>query len=157
MVPGDVESTGWLCERHGAELRNSYFRDTLGLLTKEAAREHLGWKKLRNVSWVRHNEHGLLACTGPKWLAQWAGAINEAAQLPPGVLTMSTAMAEKLLASGPLAVRAIKQAAIQGMSMPLEDGLRLEQHLFRLLASTEDSIEGTRAFAEKRQPQWKGR
>ena len=66
-------------------------------------------------------------------------------------------MAEKLLSAGPLAVRAIKQAAVQGLSMPLEDGLRLEQHLFRLLATTEDSAEGTRAFAEKRPPQWKGR
>ena len=73
------------------------------------------------------------------------------------LMPTAQAMAEKLLESGPLAVRAIKQAAIQGLSMPLEDGLRLEQHLFRLLASTEDSIEGTRAFAEKRQPQWKGR
>ena len=73
------------------------------------------------------------------------------------LMPTAQAMAQKLLESGPLAVRAIKQAAIQGMSMPLEDGLRLEQHLFRLLATTEDSIEGTRAFAEKRQPQWKGR
>ena len=42
------------------------------------------------------------------------------------------------------------------MSMPLEDGLRLD-NLFHLLASTEDSSEGTRAFAEKREPQWKSR
>ena len=73
------------------------------------------------------------------------------------LLPTAKAMAETLLKAGPLAVRAIKQAAVQGMSMPLEDGLRLEQHLFHLLASTEDSSEGTRAFAEKREPQWKGR
>ncbi|MDP7068802.1 MAG: enoyl-CoA hydratase-related protein [Acidimicrobiales bacterium] len=73
------------------------------------------------------------------------------------LLPTAKAMAETLLKAGPLAVRAIKQAAIQGMSMPLEDGLRLEEHLFHLLASTEDSSEGTRAFAEKREPQWKGR
>lgn len=72
---------------------------------------------------------------------------------------MSTAesMARTLLEAGPLAMRAIKQAAIQGLSMPLEDGLRLEQNLFRLLAMTEDSVEGTRAFAEKREPQWTAR
>jgi enoyl-CoA hydratase/carnithine racemase len=52
-------------------------------------------------------------------------------------------------------VRAIKQAAIKGLSMPLEDGLRLEQNLFRMLRITEDSREGTQAFAEKRKPQWK--
>lgn len=65
------------------------------------------------------------------------------------------AMAQKILEAGPLAVCAIKQAAIKGLSMPLDDGLRLESNLFRLLAMTEDSGEGTRAFAEKRQPQWK--
>ena len=54
-------------------------------------------------------------------------------------------------------MRAIKQAAIKGLSMPLDDGLRLESNLFRLLAMTEDSVEGTRAFAEKRQPEWKAR
>lgn len=66
-------------------------------------------------------------------------------------------MARSLLKAGPLAVRAIKQAATEGLSMPLEAGLRLESQLFRLLASTEDSVEGTRAFAEKRAPVWTGR
>ena len=41
--------------------------------------------------------------------------------------------------------------------MPLEDGLRLESDLFRLLAMTEDSVEGTKAFTEKRHPQSKAR
>ncbi len=41
--------------------------------------------------------------------------------------------------------------------MPIDDGLRLESHLFRLLATTEDAGEGTRAFAEKRAPEWKAR
>ncbi len=84
------------------------------------------------------------------------GLVNKVVSFEDLLPTAKT-MAETLLKAGPLAVRAIKQAAIQGMSMPLEDGLRLEQHLFHLLASTEDSSEGTRAFAEKRQPQWKGR
>ena len=84
------------------------------------------------------------------------GLVNKVVSLNE-LMPTAQAMAEKLLESGPLAVRAIKQAAIQGLSMPLEDGLRLEQHLFRLLASTEDSVEETQAFAEKRKPQWKGR
>jgi 1,4-dihydroxy-2-naphthoyl-CoA synthase len=41
--------------------------------------------------------------------------------------------------------------------MPLEDGLGLEQNLFRMLRITEDSKEGTKAFAEKRKPLWKAR
>lgn len=73
------------------------------------------------------------------------------------LMDTAEAMARKILEAGPLAVRAIKQAAIKGLSMPLEDGLRLESTLFRLLAMTEDSVEGTRAFAEKRPPEWKAR
>jgi enoyl-CoA hydratase/carnithine racemase len=73
------------------------------------------------------------------------------------LMATAEAMARKILEAGPLAVRAIKQAAIKGLSMPLDDGLRLESNLFRLLAMTEDSVEGTQAFAEKRQPEWKAR
>lgn len=73
------------------------------------------------------------------------------------LLPTAEAMARRILEAGPLAVRAIKQAAVRGLSMPLDDGLRLESDLFRLLAMTEDSVEGTRAFSEKRDPQWKAR
>ncbi len=46
---------------------------------------------------------------------------------------------------------------IKGLSMPIEDGLQLEQSLFGVLRITKDSREGTRAFAEKRKPQWKAK
>ena len=82
------------------------------------------------------------------------GLVNRVVALPE-LMTTAQAMAEKILEAGPLAVRAIKQAAIKGLSMPLEDGLRLEQNLFRMLRMTEDGKEGTRAFAEKRKPNWK--
>jgi enoyl-CoA hydratase/carnithine racemase len=82
------------------------------------------------------------------------GLINRVVPLPE-LMPTAEAMAQKILESGPLAVRAIKQAAIKGLSMPLEDGIRLEQNLFRMLRITEDSREGTKAFAEKRKPRWK--
>jgi E-phenylitaconyl-CoA hydratase len=84
------------------------------------------------------------------------GLVNRVVPLT-DLMPTAQAMARKILEAGPLAVRAIKQAAIKGLSMPLEDGLRLEQNLFRLLRVTEDSREGTRAFAEKRKPDWKAR
>jgi E-phenylitaconyl-CoA hydratase len=95
--------------------------------------------------------------TGDRIDAQEAyriGLVNRVVPLPE-LMPTAEAMAQKILESGPLAVRAIKQAAIKGLSMPLEDGLRLEQNLFRMLRITEDSREGTQAFAEKRKPQWK--
>jgi enoyl-CoA hydratase/carnithine racemase len=41
--------------------------------------------------------------------------------------------------------------------MTLEEGLRLESVLQSYLLATEDAIEGPRAFAEKRKPQYKAR
>ena len=88
--------------------------------------------------------------------AHRVGLVNRVVPLA-DLMTAAETMARKILEAGPLAVRAIKQAAIKGLSMPLDDGLRLESNLFRLLAMTEDSVEGTRAFAEKRPPEWKAR
>ena len=41
--------------------------------------------------------------------------------------------------------------------LPLADGLRLENDLATLLRTTEDRLEGARAFLEKRPPRWTGR
>jgi enoyl-CoA hydratase/carnithine racemase len=62
-----------------------------------------------------------------------------------------------LLERGPLALRAAKQAMLQGLSMPLEEGMKLEQRLFTGLLGTEDAREGPLAFAQKRKPEFKGK
>lgn len=59
--------------------------------------------------------------------------------------------------AAPLAARACLEAVTRGARMPLEDGLKLEAELFARLFSTEDVREGTRAFLEKRRPDFKGR
>ena len=41
--------------------------------------------------------------------------------------------------------------------MPLDDGIRLENDLATLLRTTEDRVEGAKAFVEKRKPRWTGR
>lgn len=57
----------------------------------------------------------------------------------------------------PLAARAAKEAMVRGSSLPLEEGLRLERSLFGYLTGTEDYLEGTTAFLEKRKPIFKGK
>ena len=65
--------------------------------------------------------------------------------------------ARDLCKCAPLAVRAVKELAIRSQSLPLEQGFRLEQAISEILRQTEDAKEGPAAFAEKRQPEYKGR
>jgi crotonobetainyl-CoA hydratase/dehydration protein DpgD len=57
----------------------------------------------------------------------------------------------------PLSVRATKEAALQGihMALPEAGAARYEWEMAR--RSSADSIEGPRAFAEKRAPNWTGK
>jgi enoyl-CoA hydratase/carnithine racemase len=65
--------------------------------------------------------------------------------------------AEIIIKNAPLATQAIKELVIRSMSLPLEQGLRLEWALFELIKGTDDAKEGPRAFAEKRLPVYKGK
>lgn len=84
------------------------------------------------------------------------GLINE---VVPHDKLMPTAIewAETICQLGPIGVRATKEAMIRGANMSLEDGLRIEKLLFQQVLSTEDFVEGTRAFREKRKPIFKGK
>lgn len=84
------------------------------------------------------------------------GLVNKV--VPPAEL-MSTAKewAKVICQAGPLGVRAAKEAMIRGSSMTLEDGLRLENALFNYLLGTEDYVEGSTAFIEKRKPDYKAK
>ncbi|PJX28345.1 enoyl-CoA hydratase [Advenella sp. S44] len=83
------------------------------------------------------------------------GLVNKVVE--PGDL-MSTAMdyALRLAANAPLAVQAAKELVIRSRDMDLATGLRLEQMMFRTLQGSLDAAEGLNAFAEKRQPRFKG-
>jgi E-phenylitaconyl-CoA hydratase len=64
--------------------------------------------------------------------------------------------AEKIARAAPLSVQAAKQAAILGQDMPLEHGILFGHLMWGILRDTEDRKEGFKAFAEKRDPQWRG-
>jgi enoyl-CoA hydratase len=84
------------------------------------------------------------------------GLVNEVvaqAELIP----RAEAIAHKIIANAPLAVQYAMEAVNRGMEMTLAEGLYLEATLFGVCCATEDKTEGTKAFLEKRAPQFKGR
>jgi len=66
------------------------------------------------------------------------------------------ALARKIMANGPLAVRFAMEAVNRGCEMTQEQGQFLEATLFGLCCTTADMKEGTRAFLEKRPPKFTG-
>jgi enoyl-CoA hydratase len=76
---------------------------------------------------------------------------------PAELLPAAEAMAKKIIANAPLAVKFTMEAIERGMEMGQEEGLLLEATLFGLACTTEDMREGTKAFLEKRPGQFKGK
>ncbi len=87
------------------------------------------------------------------------GLVN--AVVPPeDLMPTARAWAAEIEANGPLAVRATKQAAYEGAldaQGAFHAGMRLENQLYAEILQTEDAAEGTRAFAQKRPPVYRGR
>jgi enoyl-CoA hydratase len=73
------------------------------------------------------------------------------------LLATAEAIAKKIIANAPLAVKYALEAVEHGMEMPQEEGLYLEATLFGLSCATQDMREGTRAFLEKRPAKFEGR
>src|SRR5216684_2456677 len=88
--------------------------------------------------------------------AQRIGLVNHVYE-PAELIPAAEAMAKKIMANGPLAVKYAMEAIERGVEMPQEEGLFLEATLFGLACATEDMREGTKTFLEKRPPQFKGR
>jgi enoyl-CoA hydratase/carnithine racemase len=91
------------------------------------------------------------AATAARW-----GLIN---RVVPGAELLDTALAlaRRVATNGPLAVQAAKELALRSYDTDLQTGLRFEQTILRLLQFTDDAAEGPAAFAEKRDPEFKGR
>ena len=100
-----------------------------------------------------------LALTGDFISAQRAydiGLINEV--VPAGTaLDAAKALAARIVANGPLAVAISKQVILQSEDWSADEMWQKQQELTMPVFISEDAIEGSVAFAEKRAPNWKGK
>jgi enoyl-CoA hydratase len=96
--------------------------------------------------------------TGARWDARKALAAGLVSQVvpPAELMPAARAMAERVLALGPLAVRLAKSAVNASSQMPLGAGLAFESTAQAITFESRDKIEGTSAFLEKRRPRFTG-
>ena len=76
---------------------------------------------------------------------------------PDRVLPRARELAKEICANAPMAVRMTKELALRSRDLALADGVRLYQALNRIVEASGDLEEGTRAFAEKRKPEFGNR
>jgi enoyl-CoA hydratase/carnithine racemase len=97
--------------------------------------------------------------TGEPITAHEALAIGLVNRVFPAADLMNEArsLAAELAAKPPVAVRYALEAINRGIEMPFADACQLEAALFGMVTTTEDMREGTRAFLEKRKPEFRGK
>lgn len=97
--------------------------------------------------------------TGERFGAKKAldiGLVNRV--VPPHELMETVrSVAGTISENAPLALRAVKEALLRSYDLPLDEGLRLEGLLRRIVGDTEDAREGVKAFMEKRNPRFVGK
>ncbi|MFC1822908.1 enoyl-CoA hydratase/isomerase family protein [Thermodesulfobacteriota bacterium] len=100
-----------------------------------------------------------LVCTGDPINAQEAFKIGLINRVVPDdkLLEEVEAFANRLIDKGPIALDIVKKCIYQGGAMSIRDGLDYEVDRFCEILLTEDAMEGTAAFLEKRKPDFKGK
>jgi enoyl-CoA hydratase len=100
-----------------------------------------------------------LILSGEAVTAQEAYRIGLVNQVVPAAELMASvdALARKIMANAPLAIKFALEAVNHGLEMTQQQGQLLEATLFGLCCTTADMKEGTRAFLEKRPPQFTGK
>jgi enoyl-CoA hydratase len=96
--------------------------------------------------------------TGAKWDAKKAlefGLVSEVVP-PADLMKAARAMAGRVIALGPLAIRLAKQALNASANMPLQAGLVFESMIQAVTFESKDKLEGASAFLEKRTPRFTG-
>jgi crotonobetainyl-CoA hydratase len=86
------------------------------------------------------------------------GFVNEV--VPQGeALASAMRWAETICKNSPMSIRASKQVIQKGLAVSLEQAITEQRDYpaVKAMAASQDYVEGPKAFAEKRPPQWLGR
>jgi enoyl-CoA hydratase len=100
-----------------------------------------------------------LAMTGDPIDAERAYALGLVNRVVPaeGLLAEALALAERIAANAPLAVRYSKDVMKRAFEVPESEGWGINAEAVRVVFSSADAMEGPVAFAEKRAPNWQGK
>jgi enoyl-CoA hydratase len=110
----------------------------------------------RQVPYCKAMEILLIGDRMPVEEAWRIGLVNEVVPKPE-VLPRALASAARIAANGPLAVQAVKDAVRRSDGLTLSEALRIESEVGVRVFSSQDAIEGPRAFMERRPPVFTGR
>jgi enoyl-CoA hydratase/carnithine racemase len=100
-----------------------------------------------------------LAMTGDPIDAERAQSLGLVNKVVPAatLLDEALALAERIAANAPLAVRYSKSVMKRAADVPESEGWKINQEAVGIVFSSADAMEGPVAFAEKRPPNWQGK
>ena len=110
----------------------------------------------RQLAYPAAMEFLLTAEAFPAERALQLGLLNEIVA-EDEVLDRALWWAGRITANAPLAVQATKESVLRGLEVDQREAYKIESELATKVFSSEDAKEGPKAFAEKRDPVWRGR
>jgi enoyl-CoA hydratase len=109
----------------------------------------------RQIAYAAAMELLLVAAPVSAERARELGVVSQVVA-PLRLATESLALARRIAANAPLAVRATKESVVRGGLVDLEQAYQIERELYARVMASADAREGPAAFAQRRPPVWSG-